>query len=816
MSMSPRLIDSVLFDVRMVFRRLGRESAFSITSIATLAITLALNTSVFTVMDAMLFRGLPMAKDSTRLAYLNMRKPSDLPCCPGPVRLDDFQTWRAESTAFADLAFAADEPALLREGAERPRDVVVSGRSSNTFAMLGVQPILGRDFLASDERPGSPTVVIISYKFWTQQFEQTPEVVGTNVLINAQPATIIGVMPEHFSIVYEQDLWMPLVHRPGLEGSVIGRLRDGARVEEAQQQLETITSRLQSADPGTVRGAPIVHTYSQAFVAPDASRIYRSLWIGACFVVLIACANLANLSLVRTTGRWRELTTRLALGEGQARMARQMLIESSTITSIAAVCAWWLTKWSVGSWATATASRYLALDYRVDGDVLACLVAVSMITAVVIPAVSIARVMRLSLFGALKSDARGISQGTRGKRLTETLVAVQVAFAIVLLSGAGVLVRSFENIVRADTGVRGAEHVMIGSVRLPSDKYPSAMARVAFFDRLKQQLGSTTGADTVSFSNTFPTRVTNRRAIEIDGRQTPAQDDEDFVQVLTVAPGYFRVLGRPDVSGRDFDDRDDTTSPPVVIVNRSAAERFWPGQDPVGTRLRLKEASGQGAWRTVIGVAPNIMQGDATRQNFRPVIYVAFRQQPGGVRAFVFVRSALAPDDLAQGVLSQVRSLDPDAETEDFGSLKAAFNFDRDFMDLEHADLGKHSAIAPVFAAIAVLLASVGLVAVISHTVTQRTKEIGVRIAIGATSQDILSMIMREGLRPVAAGLIVGLLASIGANRVLQSQLVGVLSYDPMTLAAGAVLLTVVALIGSQIPARRAVRIDPAVVLRNE
>jgi predicted permease len=808
-------LDSLAFDLRLAWRGLRRDRGFALTAIATLAVAIALNVAIFTVRDAMLFRGLPLATRSDRLVYLAMRTPTDLACCPGPVLYTDFEAWRTQARAFDGVAFGRrGEPITFRAGDGRLIDMMVARRSANTFGLLGVAPILGRDFVAGDEVRGAPAVAIVSHEFWETRLGRRTDIVGLAVHINGAPASIVGVMPAGFALVYAQDIYMPLSGAPGVEGEVVGRLRDGATLEAARAELDTITRGLQAADPARRRGVPTVQTYAQAHVAADAPRIYGSLWAGAWLVLLIACANLANLTLVRTIGRGREFSTRIALGAGSSRMARQMLMESLLLAGVAAVLAWGLITWSVRTWAELTASRYLALDYSITAGTLAYTVTLACAAAILIALLPIARVMRTGVNDTLKGDARGVTQGLRTTRLTGALVAGQVALAMVLLLGAGVLVRSFENIVGADTGVRDAGHVTVGLLGLPSDKYQDAEARTHFFDRLDTRLRTIAGSDEVSIASTIPTRGVPQRRIEVGGRPSPPENGE-LAQVMTAGTNYFRTMGRPTIAGRDFTAADDLAAPGVVIVNERFSDEYWPGDQALGKRLRMVDGNAPGHWRTVIGIAPNIMQGDATRQRFKPVIYLPFRQQPSA-RAFVFVRASRPSHHVAQAVLDEVRRLDGDVITEDFSSLNARLAFDRDWMDLEHADLGKHAAIAPVFAVVALVLAAVGLVAVIAHSVSQRTKEIGVRMAIGAATRDIARMIVREGMRPVAIGLCAGLLAAVGANRVLESQLVGVSPYDPLTMAAGPLVLIAVALIGCRIPARRAMRVDPVVALRHE
>ncbi len=514
-------MDSLLFDLRLALRGLRRDPGFCLTAIATLAVALALNVTVYTIRDAMVVRGLPIARDSERLAYLALRKPSDMACCPGPVRFSDFEAWRANADTFEDLAFGKNGEAITFRADGRPIDMAASRNTANLFSLLGVQPAVGRDFTAADAVPGAPATIIVSHEFWASRLGKRADVLDVSVQLNGKPASIIGVMPERFAIVYPQDIYLPLAATPALEGRVFGRLKDGVTPEAARTQLVTITARLEAAD-GISRGIPLVQTYTQAHVSADAPRIYGALWAGAWFVLLIACANLANLTLVRTVGRWRELSTRVALGAGQTRMVRQMLIESLAVTGVAATIAWWLVKWSVRAWAESTASRYLVLDYSVTPETLAYLLSISVAAALAIALLPIARVLQLDLNEAIKGDARGATQGVRSKKLTSALLAAQMALAIVLLLGAGVLVRSFEKIVGADTGVRDAEQVMVGLVGLPSDKYPTPAARTEFFARLDTELRTIAGAEDVSVASTLPTRGIRVRPIEIDGRPTAA------------------------------------------------------------------------------------------------------------------------------------------------------------------------------------------------------------------------------------------------------------------------------------------------------
>jgi putative ABC transport system permease protein len=595
-----------------------------------------------------------------------------------------------------------------------------------------------------------------------------------------------------------------------------GRLAEGATIAGARAELETINRRLAASYPATNRDVmPRVYTYSQIFVGPNAPVVYGSLWAAAWFVLLIACANLANLTLARTLGRSREFSTRIALGAGPWRMVRQILTESLLLASVGGALGGWIAAWSVRTWAAATASIHQVLDYTGDAGTLAYLIAISIAAALLCGLVPIGRVLHLDVNRTLKGDARGTTQGPRGKYLSASLVAGQMALAIVLLSGAGVLARSLLNVVGARSGVRDPEHVLVGSMRLLADQYPSSATRLAYFDRLEAQLRTISGIEEASVASAIPVDSGRAQNFEIEGRPGPPAGQEP-AQFLTVGSDYFRLVGASAIAGRDFNDDDRMAGLPVAIVNQAFAATFWHGGQPLGTRLRpLDRNHRPGEWRTVVGVVPNIMQGDATRQQFKPLIYVPFRQEPPA-HAFFLVRTAVPPDQVAQAVRAEVQKLDSDVSPEDFTTLKASFAFDRDRMDMEHEEMGKYAAVAPIFAAMALILAVVGLYAVIAHSVSQRTKEIGVRIALGAASHDIRRLIFREGMRPVALGLILGLTMSLAVNRILQTQLVGVSPYDPVTLSIALALLLVVALIACQVPSRRALRVDPAVALRHD
>jgi putative ABC transport system permease protein len=822
-------LEGLLYDLRFAIRGLWRDKAFSSAAIATLALAIGLNVATFNVVNAMLFRGAPLVKGNNRLVYLQKGSPTGGGSLPYP----DFAEWRS-ARAFDGVALIGASNITLRSDDGRLTELRAATITANAFSLLGVPPLRGRDFLASDEAAGAAPVAILSYSFWETRFNKRDEVIGSTIQINGAPGTIIGVMPERFNFPSHEDLWMPIVHSSNLlrrgtpesRGFLgVARLREGMTQQGALAEVNAINSRVEAVYPEKRRGVvPTLRSYSQITVGSDAPMIYGSLWTGAWFVLLIACANVANLTLVRTTRRGREFSTRIALGAGHWRMIRQILIESLLLATVAGAVAWWMSTWSVRWWEAATASHYQVLDYAIDGDAQVYLLAVIAIAIILCSLGPIVSILRRGA-GAMNSDARGATRGVSSKRLSAVLVMGQMALAMVLLAGAGVLARSLSAVVNADTGVRNPDHVLVGLVRIARVKFPNPASRLAYLDRLDSQLKSVPGVVAEAIATSTPMNGGFGFPFEIESRSTQP-DGPTSANFLYVGSEYFRVLGLSALAGREFNTSDRAGTLPVAIVNQRAADLFWPSDNPIGKRLRANSPSVSAAWRTVVGIIPDIKQGGLLRQTFGPVIYLPAAQEPpvvgatnhGGFKSGVnvLVRTSVPPHRVAQAVRTVVQQSDPDVSLEEFSTMKASFAFQRDRMDLAHGELGKYGMAAPIFAVMAFLLAIVGLYAVIAHSVSQRTRELGVRIAIGAKATDIWRLVFREGMTPVVIGMFLGLVGALGVNRVLQSQLVGVSPYDPMTMAGAPMILFVVALLACLIPARRAMRVAPAIALRHD
>ncbi|MEO5924695.1 MAG: ABC transporter permease [Bryobacteraceae bacterium] len=806
-------LDGLAHDFRFSVRSLVRDRMFSITAIVMLALALGLNVTAFAVMDTMLFRGLPLAKDSSRLVFIQERRTLN-GCC---LFYADFLAWRERAKSFVGLAYVGGKQVSLSEGDAGSRDTDATTVSANTFGLLGVRPLLGRDFLPSDEVPGAAQVVILNYRTWQERFGRRSDIIGRVLRVNQLPATVIGVTPEGFDFPDRGVLWMPLqpttvmMERKPAGYLVVGRLADGATAAGAGAEIDTINRQLEADFPATNKGVRArVDAYAEFFIGPEAKAIYGSLWVAAWVVLIIACANLANLTLARTVGRSREFSTRLALGASQGRMIRQIFMESALLASVGSVLAWFIAGWAVQRWAAATATRYVVLDYAVDSGRLEYLMLITIGAALLYGLIPAVRSVRLDVNGVLKGDARGATISREARRIAGVLVAGQMALAVILLVGAGVLARSLWNIVGADTGVSGADKVLVGQVSLPREGL-TADARSAFWSRLRAELLAIPGVESESLANAVPLGNPGSLPFELDGGDQPSTAQKPRATLVSAGSGYLHTVGASILAGREFTDADDRS---VAMVNQSFANQYWPGLDPIGRRVGFRRGEAT-AWRTVVGVASNIMQDRPLRDRFVPIVYAPILPQSPSAAA-VLVRTHGSAVQVAAQVRKVIERSDPSVSLADYSTLQASLAFDRDRMDLEHAELGKHAAVAPIFAGISLLLAAIGLYAVVANSVRQRTKEIGLRMVLGAEARDVRRLVFREGMRPVGVGLVLGLGASLGLNRVLESQLVGVSPYDAVTFAAAPLLLITVALLGCQLPAQRAIRVDPATVLRHD
>jgi putative ABC transport system permease protein len=804
-------MSSVLQDMRFAVRGLRRSPGFTITAVATLAIGIGVNAAVFTVTKAALFAGFPMVPGNDRILYL-----SGNGCC---VSYPDFEDWRAQSKSFTGMAIVHGVRRILSDQSGFPESYDATEVSADTFQVVGQRPIMGRDFTPSDEMPGAPPVAILSYGFWESRFGKDPAIVGRTVRMNGAPTTVIGVMPRGFAFPQKQDLWVPLLRTPEVEKRdnretwfVFGRMKEGLTIQSARSEMETIGRRLGKAYPLTNQGRnllPQVDNFRSFFIFPNETPVYWTMWGAVGFVLLIACANLANLMLARALGRSREISVRIALGAGRWRIIRQLLIESAMLSALGGMLGWWIAAWGVRAYALADrgpgTSSWRILDYSMDYRVLGYLIAISIGTALLFGLAPALRLAKLDINVMLKDGSRSATGGGRGNHLSSLLVAAEMALAIVLLAGAGVMIRSFLHIYNADLGVRKANVLALG-VNLPAAKYPDAEARTLFYDRVKTSLEAIPGVESVAITRALPAAGSAHFPYQLEG--APEVDDQrrPTLRALTVGTDYFRTLGAAMIAGREFNDFDRASSEPVVVVNQRFASEFWPGESPLGKRLRVFQGKAPGQWRNVVGVVSNIVQD--TRLAIVPLVYLPYRQSPEPSME-VIARTRIPPASLSTAFRRSVLALDSGLPI--LGPLTLDERLQENYWTS-----GLDGALFLIFATIALLLAAVGLYAVIAHSVSQRTQEIGIRMAVGGTARDILKLVFRQGMLPLGIGLTIGLGASVAVTPILKSALVGVSPADPLTLVVASIVLILAAMLGCLIPARHAMRVDPLVALRHE
>ncbi len=813
----------MLQDLRFAVRVILKERWLSIVAIAALSLGIGVNATVFTLVNAVLIRGLPF-KDSQNLYMLSWQpKHGNGRWNMSYAELTD---WRDQGRVFSGVGAWSNANMNISDDCGLPEQARGAYLTANSFSVLGQQPLLGRDFGPQDERRGTDLAVIIGYRIWKNRYAGDPGVVGTLTRVNGQPAVIVGVMPEGMLFPQNADMWAVFVpterqeRRTSRGLAVFGRVHDGAGRRDAQTEMNTIAARLIGQYPQDyeeLKGATL-ETFNERFNGGPIRAIFLSMMGAVGFVLLIACANVANLLLSRSAARAREIAVRIAMGATRWRIVRQLLIESILLGAIGGLLGLGMAVFGVRAFdaAVADSGKPYWIVFSMDYVVFGFLAAVCVLTGVLFGIAPALHVSRTNVSGVLKEGGRGNAGGRRMRWLTGTMVIVEVALTIVLLVGAGLMVRSFLNLYRLDTGMR-TERLMAMQLQLSGDKYQTPEARRAFYERLQPRLASIPGTEGIAMTTGLPLFGSGRRPLEIDGRPAPKIDDAPQIGVVTVSPSFFDVAGVALVRGRGFTDADGAPGSETAIINAQMAAEQFKGEDPLGKRIRFMQGpppAGQPApapavWRTVVGISPTIRHSSPQDAGSQSVAYVPYRQDAPGF-SMVLVRSALPPSAVMDAVRREVAAVDPD---------QPVFNL-RTVDQMLQQQMWPYRVFGTLFALFAViglLLSAVGLYAVVAYSVTQRTQEIGIRMALGAQGGQVTWMILRRGLIQLAIGLTLGLAGGYLAVKALPAQiLVRTTSTDPATFAAISVLLSAVAITACLIPARRAMRVDPLVALRAE
>ena len=811
----------ILKDVRYALRRLVRDRSLTVMAAAALALGIGANTAVFTVVNAVLIRGLPYDEPRRIVTVVGRDLASGE---QRGVSLPDFEDYRDAAASFSGLAaFSIYDTANLSDADRLPEQVNGARVTPNTFRLLGQPLLLGRDFLPEEGERGAPRTVILSHRVWQDRYGGDPGVIGRDVRVDDEPAVIVGVMPEGMRFPVDSDLWQPLQPTAALNLrdnrllGTVGRLAPGVRLEAADAEMRAIAARLETAYPDTNEA---VGAYVQTFnewVNGDSGRLLVLTLMGAVvFVLLIACANVANLLLARSAHRAREVALRVAQGATRWRVVRQLLVESLALGVPSGVAGLGLGLAGVRllNVLTQDVGKPYWVEFTTDPSVVAFFVLVCVGTSLLFGLAPALHVSRTPVAALLQEGGRSGSGGARTHRLTAAMVVAEVALTVVLLSGAGLMIRSFQEYNRLDLGF-DPERVLVGMVTLPGRTYPVEEGRIRFMEQVRQRLDAMPGVRAATFADAPPLGGAALQAIEIDGRPTAEGAPAPEVVVLRVGERYFESLDAPLLRGRGltFDDgRGDSV--PAVVVNERFAARFFPGEDALGRRLRMRwPGDPPGPWLTIVGLGPTIRQR-AAEPDPDAVVYMPYRLQadPGPVvqQSFVLhVLTAGPPASFVTQMREAVRAGAPDQPVSGAQPLATRL---RDSL----WTYALFSGLLTVFAAAALVLSSIGIHSVTAYSITQREHEIGIRMALGARPGQVVWAVVRRTLAQVGAGLALGAAGAFAASRVIQGLLVQVSPADPATLAAVLAVLAAVTAAACVGPARRAAALDPVAALRSD
>jgi putative ABC transport system permease protein len=803
-------------DLRYAFRQLAKSPGFTAVALLTLALGIGANTAMFSLMNAVLLRPAPFP-DGGRLVRVLRRSPqSNQDSSHSPA---DYLDIRNQNTAFAGLtafawsSFIVGEPG---EPAERWQGLTVA---DNFFATLGGRPALGRVFTAADAEPGRPGVIVLSHGLWMRRFGGDPAVVGRTLHFSGGNVTVIGVMPADFAypLLWPGVVaWTPLVldarqqsRRDDTWLKIIGRLNPGVSLPTAQTQLTTIAARLAHDFPKTNTGLDFHLVRLPESAVGDTGRGILILLVGLSgFVLLIACANLANLQLARTAMRTRDYAIRAALGASRVRLMRQLLTESGVLATLGGALGLLLALWindAVGRSLNVGSEQGLAIPLERSIFVFALVVSVA--TGLVSGLVPAWFATRTDLNGTLKNQSRGTTGSRSQHRFRHGLIVAEIALAIALLAGAGFFVSGLQRFSSTDRGWNPTG-LLIGNIDLPQPKYADEDRQGVFAQQLRERLAALPGVDQASCTAALPVWPFGDTGIEVEGQPAPAPGHEPQVAFNKIDAGYFSALQIPLVEGRTFPATLRATDPKVIVINETMARRFWPQESAIGKRIR-RLASNDRAWREVIGVVRDVSFADAAArptsplQAYRPLI------QDSSDHFTVVLRSATAPAALTASLRREVAAIDPNVPVDQIRTATA-------YLDTINHDVHVVKYLLSAFALLGLGLAAIGLYGVIANLVAQRLPEFGIRIALGAAPADVIRLVLSSGLRLVLVGGGLGLVSAVALLRLLGNVVPALSSHGAVTLTLSVLVLVATALTACWLPARRASRVDPVIALRAE
>jgi len=801
-------------DLRYAARTLLKKPGFTLIAVMTLALGIGASTSIFTVVDAALLRGLPY-KSPDRLYHLWESTPQK-EYNQREFSYPDYQDYQ-QNTVFEGLAGYTGGGAIL-SGRGEPETLSAPMASANFFSVLGVEPVVGRTFQSGEDKPGAAHVTVLTYGLWQRKFGGDRGVLGQALTLNGESYTVIGVLPASFQFALRPaDLWLPYqptqnqLTRRFMHGTnLIGRLKPNVTATRAQSELSVIASRIEHQYNDSHAGTSAILIPLQEQVVGKVKPILLVLLAAVGFVLLIACANVASLLLTRSLARQKEVAIRVALGANRWRVVRQLLTESLLLSCIGGGAGLLVAYWGVPALVAAIPDGQLnAMPFlkslQIDAGILTFSFALSLLTGLVFGLAPALHSSRLDLNEVLKEGGRNASAGA-GHRLRSAMVMTEIALAVVLLVGAGLMMKSLLNLLQVNVGFK-TQNLLTMFVILPATKYNDANRQVSFYQDLNEHIQALPGVAGAGTISTLPLNGGNTTRFNVEGDPVPPPGQEIEANIRIVNESYFQTLGIPMVSGRMFDDRDKADAPGVVIIGKNVADRVFAGRDPIGKRLVYTGTKSPPD--LIVGVVGDV-KITGLDEAIKPVVYYPFRQNPAPVTTLV-VRTQGDPTALVNSVRNEIRNLEPEV---------AFFNvrtMDKMISDSPASFMRRFPALLiSIFAGVALLLASIGIYGVVSYSVTQQTHYIGVRMALGAQTSDILKMVLKQGLVLALSGVALGVLAALALMRLLSSLLYEVKTNDAGTFVLVSGTLFVVALLACYVPARRATKVDPLVALRYE
>jgi len=801
----------LLQDLRFALRQARKNLGFTAAVVITLALGIGANAAIFSIVNAVLLRPLPY-KDDGRLVVI-LHNGND------PVAPANFVDWRAQAHVFERTGAAEYWTANLT-GTDNPDKLWGLHITSDILPMLGVEPLLGRVFLPEEQEPGKEHEVMLSYRLWQERFAGDAHIVGRSLALNGESHTIVGVMPSGFQFApfwaTKAEIWAPLVlanrlaSRDGNSLRVFARLKSGATLEQAQAEMTVIAARLDKQFPGTNRNVEVLALREKVLGNIRPALLVLLGAVG--FVLLIACANVGHMLLARATAREREIAVRSALGARRWDLLRQLLVESIVLALAAGVVGVLFAFWGVHALPLLSSSDIPRVQtVAVDGPVLFFALAISIFTGVAFGLVPAWRATAINVSDSLKEGGRGAGEGVRRNRLRSLLVGSEFAFAVILLAGAGLMIRTVIALQKVDPGF-DPHNVLSMVVGVTGVEQPGA-----FYEQSLQTISALPGVQSVSGINHLPLAGDQwGQSFHVQGRPLEAPGEEPGATYRAVFPGYFRTMSIPILRGRDVAMSDDSRETSVVVINDYMARRYWPGEDPIGKRITFDDTLKDASWLTVVGVVRDTVRHDwaspPEEEVFVPYLQVpAYLDHPSLPFAYVtlVIRTAGDPGALTADIRAALHSLNPNAPVSEIQTMERV---------VAHAtgESRFYLILLGAFAAVALALAGVGIYGVMSHSVSRRKREIGIRMALGAQWQDVLRLVVYQGMILASGGVAAGLVGALALTRLMSGLLYGTRPTDPATFLAVVFLLGAVAAVASYLPARRATKVDPMVALRYE